>query len=141
MYPLRADQTIGTGRRERTPEQEEMTERKAGEKPIRKRNRIPPADKSFAYGNKRENEHPKELHSLHGFIICRNSGRGNPINRTHGKTEKGFLGEMNAKRNAKGKEISDRKSGVQPNKTQRDFRLKSVKNDSRSELFGINDPK
>ena len=43
-------------------------------------------------------------------------------------------------RTAKGKEISDRKPGVQPDKTKRK-RLKSVKSGSRSELSGINVPR
>lgn len=35
-----------------------------------KRNQIPPADKRFAYGNNRESEHRRDLHSLHGFSIA-----------------------------------------------------------------------
>ena len=47
---------------------------------------------------------------------------------------------LTAKRSAKGKEISGRESEVQPNKTKRRMRLKSVRDGLRAELFGINGP-
>lgn len=61
--------------------------RKTGEIPIRKRNRVPPADESFAY-EKQTGKRTPEGSSIRcmDLLSARNPKKGNPINRTHEQT-------------------------------------------------------
>ena len=108
-----------------------------------KRNRIPPADKPFRVRKQPGKRIPKGsircMGLLSGTTEERMFQRKPQIQRAeHSKNSP--HSSANPDRSAKGKEISDRKPRVQPDKTKRK-RLKSVKSGSRSELSGINVPR
>ena len=119
MHPLRDDWRIGAGWREQ--KQQKRTKRKARKTEkdrIRKRNRIPPADENVS-----RTETDGKTKTGRSSIRCMGlpSARWNRIrkrcsdrnpNRSDPKRFSPL--DQREKRNVKGKEISDRKSDVQP---------------------------
>ena len=104
-----------------------------------------PQTNRFAYGDSRENENQRRLHSLHGFSIAGAEKTRTDQSADHkSKSVKSVREippiEANGNDPQKEKKFPIESQGVQPNKTKRRMRLKSVKYGFRSELFGINGP-